>query len=294
MLKSPYPYFGSKNRVAPIIWKGLGQISNYVEPFAGSFSIILANPNITKIETVNDINCYICNFWRAISKDPESVANFANYPVSELDLHSRQRWLTSAVDEEFKKKFDIDPDFFDAKVAGWWIYGMGASIGNNWMEKKNLKSLPMLACAGCGIHGMTYSIYDNFKKLQERLKRVRICCGDWSRVVTPSVTYKNKGISEKDITAVVLDPPYDLKNRDKVYSNDSNIFKEVYNWAIDNGDNNRLRIVLCGYEGDYNFPATWNKYEWKADGGFSSLGNSRGKVNSGLERIWFSPACLKI
>lgn len=59
------------------------------EPFAGlprrPFS---ANPSIPKIETVNDKDCFICNFWRAVSNDPEGVAQYADYPVNEIDLHA--------------------------------------------------------------------------------------------------------------------------------------------------------------------------------------------------------------
>lgn len=293
-LKSPYPYFGSKARVANIIWKGLGNVSNYVEPFAGSLSVLLSNPNIPKIETVNDKYCYISNFWRAISNDVDSVIKFADYPVSELDLHSRQKWLISKVNGEFIKNLEDDPDFFDAKVAGWWVWGMGASIGNNWLNVKGLKSMPLLSCAGCGIHGLKYSIKDDFKKLQVRIKRVRLCCGDWTRLMTPAITYNNKGLGAKDMTGIFLDPPYDLSNRDKVYQEDSNIYHDVCKWAIDNGNNPRLRIILCGYEGDHEIPDDWQTYSWSANGGLANLGNDRGRVNAKREVIYFSPHCLKL
>lgn len=292
-IKSPYSYFGGKGRVAKVIWSGLGNVSNYVEPFAGSLAVLLANPYIPKIETVNDKDCFICNFWRAVSNDPEGVAKYADYPVNEIDLHARQRWLTSMVGTEFKNKLELDPDYYDVKVAGYWVWGMGASIGDNWLSDKGLNSSPMLSSAGGGIHGLTNDILDWFKKLQARTRRVRVCSGDWTRVVTPSITYNNKGLGPKDITGVFLDPPYDLSGRDKVYKEDSNIFHDVLKWAIDNGDNPRLRIVLCGYSGDYIIPDTWQTYYWKANGGMANLGNDRGKENSKKEVILFSPNCLK-
>lgn len=293
-LKSPYPYFGGKARVSDVIWKGLGNITNYVEPFAGSLAVLLGNPKPCKIETVNDIDCFISNFWRAISIDPEGVARYADYPVHEADLHARHQWLVSQATSDFKIKMNTDPDYYDLKIAGWWVWGMGASIGNNWMQPKGLNAAPLLSSAGGGIHGLSNNILDWFKNLQIRTRRVRVCCGDWSKVVTPSVTYNNVGLSKKDITGIFLDPPYDYKGRDKVYKEENNVFQNVCDWAIQNGDNPKLRIVLCGYDGDHNIPDAWKSYSWKSGGGYSGLGDSRGKENAKREMIWFSPHCLEI
>jgi DNA adenine methylase len=292
-VKSPYPYFGGKSKVASVIWERFGEVSNYVEPFGGSLAMLLANPKPAKIETVNEISPFISNFWRAVSNDPDGVAKFADYPVTETDLHARHAWLVSAATDEFKNKMNSDPDYYDLKIAGWWVWGMGASIGDNWLKSKGLKATPLLSSAGGGIHGLSLTVYDWFKKLQTRTRRVRVCCGDWTRVVTPSVTYNNTGISAKDITAVFLDPPYDFKGRDKVYLDENNIFAEVSKWAFENGDNPKLRIALCGYEGDYDVPSNWTKYNWKTNGGLANLGDGKGKENAKKEVIYFSPYCLK-
>lgn len=294
MVKSCFPFFGGKSRVAKVIWAGLGDVNNYIEPFAGSLAVLLSNPKIPKLETVNDIDCFICNFWRAVSNDPEGVAEFADYPVIESDLHARQRWLLSVVTDEFKNKFDTDPHYYDLKVAGYWVWGMGASIGNNWLNTKGLNSAPLLSSGGGGIHGLKSNILDWFKDLQQRTRRTRVCCGDWKRIVTPAVTYMNKGLGPQDMTGIFLDPPYVHKGRDKVYNSDTNIFNEVCQWAIANGDNPKMRIVLCGYDGEHGIPDTWQVYSWQANGGFANLGNDRGKSNRSEERIWFSPNCLKI
>ncbi len=296
-LKSPYPFFGGKSKVAPLIWKGLGEIANYVEPFGGSMAVLLANPYQSKIETVNDIDCFITNFWRAVAKEPEAVAKHADYPVTEVDLHARHRWLVSSATDEFRLKMNTDPDYYDVKIAGWWIWGIGASIPGNWLQQRGLNAIPMLSSAGGGIHGLTNDILEWFKKFQERTRRVRVCCGDWAKVVTPAVTYKNKGLCGKDMTGVFLDPPYDHTSRvKKIYHQDKDIFSQVCQWAIENGDNPKMRIILCGYEGDHGIPDTWESYSWKTNGGMANqaLGSSRGKNNKTAEMIWFSPHCLDI
>lgn len=293
MIKPCFPYFGGKSKVANIIWQGLGEVTNYVEPFAGSLAVLLANPKPAKIETVNEIDPFISNFWRSVGKDPGGVAKFADYPVHETELHARHQWLLSAADEQFKTKMHNDPEFYDVKMAGYWVYGICASVGSNWLQSKGLKALPILSSAGGGIHGLTANINDWMNKLQQRLKRVRVINGDWKRVITPSVLHNNVGLSNKDITAVFLDPPYDFSSRDKVYKNDNDIFKEVCQWAVANGDNPKLRIALCGYDGDHGIPETWNKYCWQTSGGMANIGNGQGRKNSKKEVIYFSPYCLK-
>lgn len=292
-MKPAYSYFGGKSRVAPVIWQKFGNVSNYVEPFLGSAAVLLANPNAAKIETVNDINHWISNFFRAISADPEKVAEYAIFPVSEVDLHARHKFLASS-SEEFRNKIENDPEYYDAQAAGYWVYGVSASVGNNFLATKGLNALPLLSSAGGGIHGITYDIPKEFYKLSQRLKRVRICSGDYKRILTPSVLWNNVGLSPKDMTGVFLDPPYNQDGRDKVYANDQDIFQDVVDWALKNGDNSKLRIAVCGYDGEY-FPDTWEKYCWKADGGMSALSkntDTRGKKNAKREVIWFNKACI--
>jgi len=292
-IKSPYSLFGGKSKVSSIIWERLGEVSNYIEPFAGTLAVLLGNPNIPKIETVNDINCYIANFWRAVAAEPDKVASFADYPLTQTDLHARHRWLVSSTNDNFRLKMDTDPDFYDVKIAGWWLWGIGASIGNNWLNSKGLNSMPLLSSAGGGIHGLTNNIDDWMHQLQKRMRRVRVACGDWKKILTPSISFNNKGLTDKDITGILLDPPYDFTSRSKVYDNDEDIFLNVVKWAVENGSNPRLRIALCGYDGDWGIPDSWEKYNWKANGGMANLGNKQGKQNANKEVIWFSPFCLK-
>lgn len=128
-------------------------------------------------------------------------------------------------------------------------------------------------------------LYEYLTKLAHRLRRVRVCCGDWSRVVTPSVT------TYIGDCGVFLDPPYDQELRERCYSEDHNISGEVREWALANGANPKFKIALCGYEGEHDMPKDWECVAWKAHGGYSRT--ERGKANRSAERIWFSPHCLK-
>lgn len=70
MLKAPFPWFGGKSRAAPVIWAALGNVPNYVEPFAGSLAVLLNRPHSPDIETINDLDSYLSNFWRAVQAGP--------------------------------------------------------------------------------------------------------------------------------------------------------------------------------------------------------------------------------
>jgi hypothetical protein len=119
---------------------------------------------------------------------------------------------------------------------------------------------------------------------------VRVCCGDWSRVCGPSPTVK------LGITGVFLDPPYadEADRTDGLYaSDDLSVAHAVREWAVEWGNDPRMRIALCGYEGEHQIPDSWSCEAWKARGGYGSQSDGRGRSNAGRERIWFSPYCLK-
>lgn len=137
VLKAPYPYFGGKAKVADMVWERLGDCRNYVEPFAGSLAMLLRRPEPGKIETVNDLNAYIANFWRAVQADPAAVANHADWTVNETDLHARHRWLVFSEESQAAlQRVRQLPDYFDAKIAGWWCWGACCWIGSGWCPEQ--------------------------------------------------------------------------------------------------------------------------------------------------------------
>lgn len=299
-LKAPFPWFGGKSRVAHLVWDRFGDVQNYVEPFAGSLAVMLQRPHAPKIETVNDKDAYLVNFWRAIKADPDEVAYWADWPVSEADLIARHRWLVSYAQPRLSL-LKTDPDFFDAKVAGWWVWGICSWIGSGWCVQRGNgdqpEQLPHLGTAGMGINrklphlgdaGRGEQIRAYFMRLSDRLRNVRICCGDWDRVLGDSVTFRHGS------TGIFLDPPYSADEHVVTYSaGGDDVAAAVRAWAIENASKQSLRIALCGYEGEHAMPDSWSVVAWKAAGGFGSQGDGDGRKNCSRERIWFSPACIQ-
>jgi hypothetical protein len=133
VLKTPWPYFGGKSRVADIVWARLGDVDNFIEPFCGSAAVLLRRPHPSRIETINDADCMVANFWRATQHNPERVAEFADGPVNEADLHARHKWLVLSDEAKtFRKRMRSEPDYYDPKFAGWWCWGLCCWIGGGW------------------------------------------------------------------------------------------------------------------------------------------------------------------
>lgn len=134
-LKAPFPYFGGKSKAADLVWDRLGNPDNYVEPFAGTLAVLLRRPESGRIETVNDRNHYLVNFWRSVQKSPRAVARYADQPVSEADLHARHSFLVNSEQaSEFRASLIEDPEFYDVRFAGWWVWGQCCWIGGGWCD----------------------------------------------------------------------------------------------------------------------------------------------------------------
>jgi site-specific DNA-adenine methylase len=343
ILKAPFPWFGGKSRVASLVWDRFGNCPNYIEPFAGSLAVLLGRPHDAKNETVNDKDCFLANFWRSVTHDPAAVAAFADWPVNEADLSARHQWLVD--NSEFQERMKTEPDYFNPKVAGWWVWGISIWIGSGWCSRPEWRGRgngsraargihrqrpslnpwmgvsdkrPLLGKGGVGVHrklprqdntgvhrqiphisgsggqGVFSERASDLEAymcaLSDRLRSVRVCCGDWARITGPSPTTKI------GLTGVFLDPPYSVDDRDDVYNEESkSISHEVRQWAIEHADDPLMRIALCGYDSEHGMPADWECIHWKANGGYANQENDQtaGKNNATRERIWFSPHCLK-
>lgn len=316
--------------MADVVWAALGDVVNYVEPFFGSGAVLMLRPGGGgRVETVNDADGFVSNFWRAIQRESDAVAEHADWPVNEADLHARHLWLIGQR-ERITDRLCGDPDFYDTKAAGWWVWGQCCWIGSEWCSGRgpwqsvdgvmtNMRAtgngvnrkrphlgagqgvnrqLPHLGHTGKGLNRNRNRqgwLTDYLGEFSERLRNVRVCCGDWSRVCGPCVTYRH------GLTGVFLDPPYadTAQRRDGLYAKDcKQVAHAAREWAIKEGENPLMRIVLAGYEGEHEMPPDWRVHEWEALGGYALIADgttdAKGRDNKLRERLWFSPACISL
>lgn len=134
--------------------------------------------------------------------------------------------------------------------------------------------------------------------LAARLRNVHVVCGGWDRVLSPSATYLI------GTTAIILDPPYDSPDRDPhLYAvedkvllrgrkdGDKSLSQAAREWALANGDNPKLRVVLFGHETEHgpHMPESWRCVAWKGPGGYGNRNSDN--QNRHAERVWLSPHC---
>lgn len=240
---------------------------------------------------------------------PDEVAHYADWPVTESDLTARHWWLLQRK-EVLRELLAADPDAYDAKAAGWWVWGICAWIGSGWCsgegpwsvvgdgEDARLvkeagqginRQLPHLGDAGKGINRQASGIAGWFAALSERLRRVRVCNGDFARVLSDSVL---RGGLKRPTVGVLLDPPYPAgaqqagfyAGQDGAHADEA--WSRAIAWAEANGVRSNLRIVVCGYEGMWSPPDGWTVRTWRNTAGY------RGSKGQRQEVLWCSPFCV--
>ena len=298
ILRAPFPAFGSKRHAAALIWQALGDVGSYCEPFCFSAATLLARPGgAGRIETINDISGHVANFWRAVREKPEEVARHLDYPVIETDLHARHRWLVAHHDE-LRAGLDGDPDWCDPKAAGWWAWGASASIAGWCAGPVKGSRLPALGETGRAVHAIAAEPTRLWiERLAARLRRVRVCCGDFSRVLSPAALAVSGAAKESTTVGVMLDPPYAVGSHLYGSEGHASVAAEAATWAAQAAtEHPDWRIVFCGHEGEHDAVLQgWRIVAWDpSKAGFNSGGYGRKNGNPQRERLWLSPACLPV
>ena len=335
LFKTPWPWFGGKSDAAEAVWAALGDVDHYVEPFAGSLAVLLRRPHVANrtyhSETVNDLDGLLCNAWRAIARDPDAVAEAASWPVCEADLHARHLALLAWRAAGNAERLMADPDFYDARMAGWWAWGQSCWIGAGWCSGRGpwtvgadgriakrtkgegvARQLPFLSADGRGVatagvreegvgeyHPMTMPELTRWLRfLSARLRHVRILNGKWERACT-SGALQSLPVRQGGHCGVFLDPPYDnaVRGADLYTEDGGTPAADARAWCLANGDNPRYRIVLAGYDAEHGdlARAGWREVEWFRKGflkGGMAQQSDKGH-QQGRERLWLSPHCLQ-
>ena len=219
----------------------------------------------------------------------------------------------------------------NAWVGGDWCSGAGPYTGTEELSVTRggvapgvYRKIPMISGAhgGKGTHrpravtgsamsydgtvvpdvtgSMTDTLIADFNVLANRLRRVRVTSGDWTRVLGNAATPP-----QGHITAVFLDPPYDQTDRhidlyavgDRPENREVAVHEAARTWALERTADASLRIAYCSYsnasENELFTHAGWSEYRWAAAGGYGLASDKRGRENKDREVVWFSPSCLK-
>ena len=331
-LAAPFPYFGGKSNACETVWAAFGDVDNYVEPFVGSAAMLLGAPDGKRVETINDADGFVANFWRAVSHDAEAVAEACDWPTNENDLLARHSWLVRQ-SAGLTDRLHADPDFYDARIAGWWCWGACNWIGSGWCSGEGPwihdgerivlgnagrgvnRKLPHLGNAGRGVNRKLPHLGDAGRGVNRKLPHLSAGQGasaarsayihEWfgmlqSRLRDVRVTCGDWGRVVKDsvttrhgMTALFLDPPYTKGEMDYAAGGVGGaLADEVRAWCLKNGGNPLLRIVLCGHAGEHDELLA---HGWQTRTWTARKGyasTDEAVENSASETLWCSPQCV--
>jgi DNA adenine methylase len=162
-------YFGSKWRMARRIIEMLGPHKSYVEPYAGSASVLLQKEE-SPIEVINDLNLDVVTFFRVLRDSPMELL--------------QQIELTPFAREEYRDSCEIEGDLPDIDRARLFFIRSWQGFSGSATQKRN----------GWRYQKLTYGNRDpkvhldwhNLERLERaavRLRRCQIECDDALRVI---------------------------------------------------------------------------------------------------------------
>lgn len=233
-MKSVLKYPGAKNRLAPWICEYIPKHDVYLEPFAGSLAVLF-NKQRSHIETVNDLDEEIVNFFRILRNRGEELEQLISLtPFSRREYESAYEFCGDEL--ERARRF---------AVKCWMGFGCGNRYRNGFKSGQQTHS-PNPAKAWSELPG-------TMKLATERLKGVQI--------ENLPATELIKRYDTKDVF-IYADPPY-LNGTRKNY---------LYNYEMSDEDHVELldllvehsgKILLSGYDNDLynNALHGWNKVQ---------------------------------
>ena len=223
-MKSILKYPGAKNRLAPWILSYIPEHDVYLEPFAGSLAILL-NKERSHIETVNDLDEEIVNFFMVVRDQREKLQQSISLtPFSRKEYSIAYEPTSDPVEKA--RRFAI---------KCWMGFGCGNLYQNGFKSGQQTHS-PNPAKAWC-------ELPETLVYAAERLKGVQIEC-------LPAVELI-KRYDTKDVF-IYADPPY-LHSTRKNY---------LYRCEMKDSEHEELlnvlkkhpgKVLLSGYDNDlYN------------------------------------------
>lgn len=225
-------YPGAKNRIAGWICSYIPEHDVYLEPYAGSLAVLF-NKKPSHIETVNDLNEEVVNYFRVLRDNPEELQK-----LIELTPYSRS---------EYEKAYEkTDNDIERARrfcVRCWMGFGCSNLYKNGFKSGQQTNS-PNPAKSWA-------KLPEIMKAASGRLKNVQIEC-------LPALELINRYDTED--VFMYIDPPYLWGTRKKY----------LYKHEMDNEGHEELvkvlvkhpgKILLSGYDNAlYNdYLSGWRK-----------------------------------
>jgi len=266
--KSPFGYFGSKQRLAVQIAHMLPPHNAWVEAFCGSAAVTMAK-RAAPIEVINDADLQIVNVFRQLRE------HFAEL--------TRLIELTPYAREEFYQAYRKNGNGNGLEQARKFLVAsmmtVNGAIGSNGTGFKHSGFSYSQAYARNGQEARVSrwnSLPDRLRKVVQRLKHVRVEHRDARELL--------KMFLNRPATLVYLDPPY-LMDRDHGYKIDANE-KEFHEELLELCCRARCMVLVSGYNCPLYKSFLTARRGWERVQIETHTRNTKGKDFSRTEVLW--------
>lgn len=231
------PYLGSKYSILPWLLPLLPETKSFVEVFGGSM-VVTMNRKPSPIETYNDINGEVVNFFRMLREKPEELIT-ALY----LTPHSRKEYESAWMDP-------ADTPLEQARKFFVRLRQSFLATGSQNRQKGWESSIRESRCKISEAVNKNLNSVENLWKVVRRIKEVQIECRPWQKIME---------FYDTPETLLYLDPPYDREKRSggSDYKHDftEKDHIELHDIAI----KCKSRVAVSGYDSDF-MKELWSDY----------------------------------
>lgn len=277
-MKAPFPYFGSKARLAKRICALMPTHKQYVEPFFGAGNVFFAKEPCPH-ETINDLDHGVMNLFTVLRDQPEEFMRLA-----ELTIHSRELW------RECREKWAQEEDPV-RKAWRWWVVAQGSFSGvwgSSWATSVTHNS--------AGLTQQCRTLMRNAGELPliaARLRCTQIECAPALRILERYCTPDS---------LAYCDPPYVAATRRG----------HAYQTEMDDADHRAFvsallrlpgRFLVSGYDHALYAPlecAGWGRLDFDVVAWSAAKTNASGCMGEGglatqrrTETLWLDPATTR-
>lgn len=232
--------------------------TTYLEPFFGSGAVFFNKPKST-VETINDIDGQVVNFFKVIRERPQELAALAYFTP----------WAREEYYDSCQTTGDSLEDARRFLVRCWQAFGARLDARSGWRHEKK-----------GAMRASTYHTWLNIdKRIMAAAERLRACQIENRPAVDIVQDYNYPGV------LIYADPPYPLKTRGtKLYAHE--MTDADHEELLDALNNHPGPVLLSGYDCDlYNSRLKhWRKETVKA------------RAEMGLERtevLWINPTAAE-
>lgn len=254
----PFPWYGSKYSVLSWLLEKLPQTKCYSEPYGGAATVLL-NKEPSEVETYNDLDGEVTNFFKVLRDNKEELIRNIAYTPYSREEYEKAIEKTNNPDENLS---DIEKARLFYVKAGQVYSGLAQkATPGRWSKTISLSRRGMSKELS-----QFYNRIEKLDKISERLRRVQI---ENNNAIDVIKKYDNEDC------LTYCDPPYihDTRSDNHVYGNEMS--NEEHKKLAETLNNCDGLVAISSYECDLmeDLYSDWNLHKYKEKKGLKNKKN---------------------